>query len=300
MKIKYDSNRFIWQITDNQTTIVPEAGMTVEVVPTMRIVAYDNTGVFPKYRYLNDIITLINSYLDYYLDPTLWKRYMKYIRAELDEGNYFVVINEATYTDLAAIYNPLNRELRYVVDIDKLYLYDEPSEEWILSEVETDLREGNGISIVEGAIIVKSDGDSISVGEDGVKISDTITSKLDGIADNATKVEDSEINGNILINDEEVNVYTLGITNSNISEDTTLDSSRQRVTVDTTDNNIVITLPTAIGFNQLKTIKKMSENNKIIVYPQPGQKIDDEDFLIIEFIHSAATLASDGSNWFLV
>jgi hypothetical protein len=86
-----------------------------------------------------------------------------------------------------------------------------------------------------------------------------------------------------------------------INSNTTLTSKdRGLIKVDTSNNDVVITLPSAAGYEFELHIKKTHDNNRVYINPIEGQTIDDNGNIIILYKNTNIPLISDDANWCII
>ncbi len=69
--------------------------------------------------------------------------------------------------------------------------------------------------------------------------------------------------------------------------------------INTNSSDLIITLP-QIGFKSILNIKKISNNNKIIINPFSSELIDGKSQLILTQNNSNVNLVSNGTNWYIL
>lgn len=89
-----------------------------------------------------------------------------------------------------------------------------------------------------------------------------------------------------------------------LDSDTTLvditASSATVILVDASSINVKVTLPAA-SLTQTYFIKKIDEsNNYVLIEPQSGEKIDNNDNIRIIVPYTCITIHSDGDDWWII
>ena len=88
---------------------------------------------------------------------------------------------------------------------------------------------------------------------------------------------------------------------STITEDTTLDYTYSIVLVDTTDNDITITLPPAESSNGVQyTIKKIANANNMILDGNDSETIDGNTTFNVSSYWISLTIACNGTEWYII
>ena len=86
-----------------------------------------------------------------------------------------------------------------------------------------------------------------------------------------------------------------------VTEDIEITTSHDIVLLDCTNNNISATLPLASSSaGYTFTLKKISNNNRAIIYPQSGDLIDSQENLQLFYTNSSLSFFSNSNNWYII
>lgn len=121
-----------------------------------------------------------------------------------------------------------------------------------------------------------------------------IGNNLDQDGSFGTSITEITPSNNLVINNRGVGGCTTKTSNYTVT------SSDDVVLVNTSGGSVTITLPTAIDFKKLITIKKISSSNTLNISTTLSQTIDGSTSISITVQYESLTLSSDGSNWFVI
>lgn len=86
-----------------------------------------------------------------------------------------------------------------------------------------------------------------------------------------------------------------------LSTNTTLNEAHYTVVVDTTSENVTITLPSAASASgRIYRIKKISESHSVIIDPNASETIDGATSSTLSSSHAKLAIQSDGTEWWII